>query len=140
MNELVIVDIPSNTQEELEILNRGVAEMQACEQVEIETKSTIHAGIYCRTCKVPKGVAIAGALIKIPTIIHVVGDFSMTVGGKSARYAGYHIFKAAAGRRQFFLAHEDTFISMTFATQAKTLDEAEKEFTDEFNQLLSRGE
>lgn len=69
MTEIVIAEIPPNTSGELEAMAAGVKEMRSAPQVEIKTKSFIHAGMYCRTCLVPKGVAIAGALIKIPTVI-----------------------------------------------------------------------
>ena len=103
MTEIVIAEIPPNTSGELEAMAAGVEEMRAAPQVEIKTKSFIHAGMYCRTCLVPKGVAIAGALIKIPTVIMVTGDFAMTCGGRTVRLKGTHIFRASAGRRQIFL-------------------------------------
>ena len=70
----------------------------------------------------------------------VTGDFAMTCGGRTVRLKGTHIFRASAGRRQIFVAYEDTTISMSFATKAKTLLEAEAEFTDETDLLMSRGE
>lgn len=140
MTEIVIAEIPPNTSGELEAMAAGVEEMRSAPQVEIKTKSFIHAGMYCRTCLVPKGIAIAGALIKIPTVIMVTGDFAMTCGGRTVRLKGAHIFRASAGRRQIFVAYEDTTISMSFATRAKTLLEAEAEFTDETDLLMSRGE
>lgn len=140
MNALAITEIPANTPEELAELAEGLERMRELPQLDIETKSFIHAGVYCRTCLVPKGIAIAGALIKIPTVLHVIGDCSFTVGGKTVRLTGTNIFRASAGRRQFFVAYEDTYISMSFATKAKTLKEAEREFTDEYELLISSGE
>ena len=70
----------------------------------------------------------------------MAGDFAMTCGGRTVRLKGTHIFRASAGRRQIFVAYEDTTISMSFATRAKTLLEAEAEFTDETDLLMSRGE
>jgi hypothetical protein len=138
--DVAIAEIPPTTAEELAQLKPGIEKMMEAPQVEIKTKSFIHAGIYCRTCMVPKGVALAGALIKIPTVVTVSGDAAMTCAGKTVRLKGTHIFRASAGRRQIFVAYEDTVISMAFATSAKTLLEAEAEFTDETDLLMSRGE
>lgn len=138
--DVAIAEIPPTTAEELAQLKPGIEKMMAAPQVEIKTKSFIHAGIYCRTCVVPKGVALAGALIKIPTVVTVSGDAAMTCAGKTVRLKGTHLFRASAGRRQIFVAYEDTVISMAFATSAKTLLEAEAEFTDETDLLMSRGE
>lgn len=138
--EIAIFDIPPNSSSELTELQAGVSKMMDAPQVDIRTKSFLHAGIYCRTCLVPKGIALAGALIKIPTVVMVTGDFAMTCGGQTVRYKGTHIFRASAGRRQIFVAYEDTVISMSFASRAKTLREAEEEFTDETDLLMSRGE
>ena len=88
MTEIIIAEIPPNTSGELEAMAAGVEEMRAAPQVEIRTRSFIHAGMYCRTCLVPKGVAIVGALIKIPTVIMVTGDFAMTCGGRTVRLKG----------------------------------------------------
>lgn len=60
MTEIIIAEIPPNTSGELEAMAAGVEEMRAAPQVEIRTRSFIHAGMYCRTCLVPKGVAIVG--------------------------------------------------------------------------------
>lgn len=140
MCNVAIAEIPPATVEELAQLKLGIEKMKEAPQVEIKTKSFIHAGIYCRTCLVPKGIALAGALIKIPTVVTVSGDVAMTYAGKTIRLKGTHIFRASAGRRQIFVAYEDTVISMAFATSAKTLLEAEAEFTDETDLLMSRGE
>lgn len=138
-SDIQITDIPANSKEELELFDRAVECMNRQEQIEIPTRSFLHAGIYCRSCLVPKGGVIAGALIKIPTVLFVSGDCTFTIGGKSVRLRGPRIFRASPGRRQFFVAHEDTLISMSFATKAKTLSECEREFTDEYEQLISKG-
>lgn len=138
--EIQITDIPANSKDELELFDKAIERMNKQDPIEIPTKSFIHAGLYCRTCLVPKGGVIAGALIKIPTVLFVSGDCTFTAGNETVHLKGTRIFRASPGRRQFFVAHEDTLISMSFATEAKTLNECEREFTDEYEQLISKGE
>ncbi len=48
------------------------------------------------------------------------------------------MFAASAGRKQAYIAHKDTFLTMSFKTNAKTVEEAEAEFTDDHERLMSR--
>ena len=108
-------------------------------QVPIVTHHVFHAGIYSRTILLPAGCVLTGALIKIATLVIVNGDVSVLVGeGKEIRLRGYNVLPASAGRKQAFIAHSETSFTMQFATQAKTVEEAEREFTDEADRLLSR--
>lgn len=104
------------------------------EQTPITTHHLIHAGVYARTIMIPAGVVLTGALIKRATVVTVSGDVETNAG----RITGYHVLPASAHRKQAFLAHSDTHITMSFATQAKTVEEAEAEFTDEADLLFSR--
>ena len=111
------------------------------EQVDIATNHVIHAGIYTRTICVPAGVMITGALIKIPTIVTVSGHCIVLVGDDDSLVIdGFKVLPSYSNRKQVFIAKEDTYISMAFKTQAKTVDEAEQEFTDDFEYLKSRNE
>lgn len=112
----------------------------ADQEVDIPIEHFIHEGVYYRTCKVPKGVAIIGAFIKIPTTIIVSGDCYVTLGNTVGRLEGYNVIKAEAGRRQAFRAVEDTYITMCFKTDAKDVKDAEKEFTDEWMLLTTNRE
>jgi hypothetical protein len=108
-------------------------------QVPIATHHVLHAGIYSRTICIPAGVALAGALIKIPTTLIVCGRVSVLFGdGDEAVIEGYQVFAASAGRQQSYIAHQDTWLTMSFRTQARTVEEAEREFTDQADQLFSR--
>lgn len=108
-------------------------------QVEIQTTHSLHAGTYARTCLIPAGVRLTGALIKIPTTVIVSGDVTVFVGDGTIRMTGYHVVEAEAGRKQVFLAHADTYLTMLFASDSDTVEEAENEFTDEADALMSRG-
>lgn len=102
------------------------------EQIAIETQHVLHAGVYTRTICIPAGVMVTGVLIKIPTTLIISGEASVLVGdGDEMLVDGFTVFPAAAGRKQVVLAHTDTYASMSFKTDAKTVAEAEAEFTDE---------
>lgn len=109
-------------------------------QLEIKTIHDFHAGMYARTIMVPAGAMLTGALIKIPTLLMLSGDASVIIDGEEVRISGYGVIPAAAGRKQVFLAHSDTYLTMVFATSATTIEDAEMEFTDEFDLLGSRRE
>jgi len=110
------------------------------EQVEIPTEHVLHAGMYARTIMVPKDVALTGALIKIPTILILSGDAMVYTDQGPMRVFGHNVMCGAAGRKQAFWAQEDTFLTMIFPTEAKTVEDAEAEFTDELNKLMSRND
>lgn len=119
-----------------------VGRLQSClrdmDQVPITTFHHFHAGMYARTIRIPKGVVITGALIRIPTILIVSGHATVFIGGDSIELHGYHVIPGSAGRKQAFLAHEDTDLTMLFPTEARTVEEAEAQFTDETELLMSR--
>lgn len=107
-------------------------------QVAIATHHHFHAGLYARTIRIPAGVVITGALIRIPTLLIVSGHATVFIGGESIELAGYHVLPGQAGRKQVFAARTDTDLTMLFATDAKTIEQAEAEFTDEADLLASR--
>lgn len=109
------------------------------EQIPLVTRHLIHAGQYHRTITVPAGAMITGAVIKRATTLTISGHVCVYVGNNESReIAGYHVIPASAGRKQAFLAIEDTHITMSFPTLATTVSEAEAEFTDETDKLMSR--
>lgn len=107
-------------------------------QVPIPTGHQFHAGVYARTICIPAGVLLTGALIKIPTVLIVSGDVVMYGGGGGTRVTGYRVLEAAAHRKMAFAAEADTYLTMIFATDATTVEDAEREFTDEAHLLFSR--
>lgn len=108
-------------------------------QVALETHHVLHAGLYARTVRVPAGVVITGALVRIATLLVVDGDVLVHVDdGAPIRLQGHHVLPAAAGRKQAFLAQADTHITMIFASGAASIADAEAEFTDEADILASR--
>jgi len=110
----------------------------ALPQVPIETTHVLHAGLYARTVRVPAGVLLTGALIKIATLVIIEGDVLVHLDEGSLRLRGHHVLPAAAGRKQAFIAMAETHITMIFPTAARSVTEAEQEFTDEAETLASR--
>lgn len=138
MNEMIVTgQLPTLSKEDMEVMDDVIAEVKKLPPVDISVEQFFHAGMYVRTCFIPAGCVIVGALIKIPTVVHVSGHCKVSVGSKTAEINGFMALKADAGRRQAFLAIEDTCVTMSFATQAKSFSEAEKEFTDEYELLTT---
>ena len=107
-------------------------------QVDMPTAHVLHGGMYARTIAIPAGVVLTGALIEIATILVIAGDVVVYLGDTAARMFGYNVLAASAGRKQAFAAQSDTHLTMVFATNAKTVEEAEEQFTMEAGLLMSR--
>lgn len=107
-------------------------------QIDLAYEHVLHAGVYDRTVLVPAGQVITGAPVKIETLLTIVGDVIVGLDGDETRVTGFAKIRAAAHRMGVFTAITDTYISMSFATDAKTVAEAEAQFTDEADRLASR--
>lgn len=124
----------------------SIAEVSAFEcalkelpQCPIETHHVIHGGMYHRTIMIPRDVALTGVLVKIPTTLVFSGESLVYTGDGVIHLKGYQVIPASAGRKQAFHALSDSWLTMSFPTDAQTVEEAEREFTDEFDQLMSHG-
>ena len=106
-------------------------------QISIATKHVLHGGLYARTITIPGGVMLTGALIKIATLLIVQGDVMVYLGEESHRLSGNNVLPASAGRKTAYLTETETTITMVFPTTAQTVEVAEKEFTDEWDRLMS---
>jgi hypothetical protein len=82
-------------------------------------------------------MAFTSVLIKIPTLLIVHGDCAVLAGEKWQELSGYNVIAASAHRIQAYVTFGETEITMIFPSQAQTVGEAEKEFTDEWADLLS---
>lgn len=107
-------------------------------QVDIPVDHFLHAGLYQRTIMIPAGIVLTGALIKIQTLLIVQGDAIVYVEGGPLELHGYHVLPAEAGRKQAFVALTDTHLTMVFPTAAGTVEDAEREFTNEYERLQNR--
>jgi hypothetical protein len=108
------------------------------EQLPIKTDHVIHAGMYLRTITMPPGTALIGTLIKRPTAVITVGSAKVLVGQDWVDVDGYRVLPASANRKQVFVSCGPFIVTMAFPTSAKTVEEAEADFTDEIEDLLSR--
>lgn len=108
------------------------------EQVKIFTDHVIHAGMYARTILVPAGVVLTGALMKIATVLIISGEFILYAGDEAVELNGYHVITGQPNRKQAGIARTDTWVTMIFPTDVKTIAEAEEAFTDEVDLLSSR--
>jgi hypothetical protein len=139
MNNLALkTDIPPMTPQAIDMVREFENEALKKPQIDIPIQHKLHAGVYARTCIVPAGVVITGALIKIPTVLVISGHCKVFIGDETLEIIGAHVIPASAGRKQAFLAIQDTSITMIFSTSAKTVAEAEEEFTDEAKILTTR--
>lgn len=109
-------------------------------QVDIDHTHTLHDGVYTRTIFMAAGVILTGALIKIPTTLIISGHVVAYFGDTTLTVAGYKVIKAEARRKTAFVAIGDTWLTMLFATEAQTIEEAEEQFTDEYDRLMTRRE
>ncbi len=130
--------LPRMKAEDIAKVSAFEAEAMKQPQVALVTEQTLHAGMYSRTVKIPAGVRITGALIRVPTLVIVNGDATVYAGEEFLRLNGHAVLNADAGRKQIFEAHSDTYLTMIFATAALTVEEAEEEFTDEVDLLQTR--
>lgn len=126
------------TPEAIDKVRQLEARTAELEQVEIPTDHVLHGGMYARTIKIPAGVLLTGAHIKRATTLVISGHVTVFVGAGTIEINGYQVLPASAGRKQAFLAHADTFVTMLFPSEAASIEAAENEFTDEADRLLSR--
>lgn len=108
-------------------------------QVELKVEHHLYAGCYSRTIRIPKDVIMVSVLIGIPTQLIVAGKIEFRNGEhEPVSVDGYQVFEGAPFRQMAAHALEDTVMTMFFATDAKTVEEAEAEFTPEPERLQSR--
>lgn len=139
MNELAIVKhSPPMSNEMIAKISQLTTELRKLPQIDLNTENLIHAGTYARTITIPKGTVATGVLIVVPTIMIVQGDITLFFDGGDERLTGYHVFAMPPHRKSVGIAHEDTHVTMIFATNARTVAEAEAEFTTETDLLLDR--
>jgi hypothetical protein len=139
MNTLLTAEaIPPMEENHLRLVRQLEKHLSREEQIRLDTHHTIHGGIYTRTITMPERTVMTGALVKVNTTLVFAGVATAYVGGRSVFFDGYGVIPALAGRKQAFVAHSETHITMMFATEAKSVREAEEEFTDETDMLVSR--
>ena len=121
--------------EKVRLVQNAMLELQ---QIDLPVHHILHGGLYSRSLVIPAGVVIAGAFIQVPTTLVVSGNVTVYANDQAYEIDGYQVLVASAGRKQLFVAHTDTNMTMTFATKSKTVEDAENEFTCEPELLASR--
>lgn len=107
-------------------------------QTEFVTEHVFHAGMYARTVRIPQNIIFTSVLIKRATLLITHGDLLVLAGDRWVAWYGYHVVSAEAGRKQVYVAQSPVELTMVFPTLATTVEQAEAEFTDETESLLSR--
>ena len=140
MTNLVVSNnrVPAMTSKAIAKVGRLEKFILQHEQFVPDTDHVIHGGMYCRTIVLPGGMVLAGALIKVPTILIVSGHVRVFLDNESVDIHGYRVLAASAIRKQAFLVFEDTVLTMIFTTDSDTVEACEEQFTDEADQLMSR--
>lgn len=108
------------------------------EQLTCVTEHILHAGMYSRTIFLPKGSLTAGVTIKPDSTLILQGKMAVYIGNEVTHIDGYNVIMAVGNRKQIVYAIEDSYATLIFRTDAKTIIEAEQEMTDECSSLLSR--
>ena len=109
-------------------------------QIPFVTEHMLHAGLYTRTVRLPPEVAIAAVLIKVPTVLITMGEGKIYTGDEVIHVKGYSVLPGSAGRKCACVTESEFAVSMICKTTAKTIEEAEKEFTDEYGLLIALSE
>jgi hypothetical protein len=139
LSELAIktASVPAIGGEALEKIAHVEAKIRQMPQIDPPMEHVLHGGMYARTCRLNAGVAIVSVLIKIPTVIVVHGRARVYAGDGWFDVDGFHVIPASAHRKMVYVTLAPTEITMLFPTRARTVEEAEREFTDEHAGLLS---
>ena len=131
--------IPAVPQHLLEKLNKLESAIRPYENTfQVEMEHVLHAGMYARTSRIAPGMLAINILIKVPTVVIFHGHGWFLVGEKWQEYEGYNVVPAESGRKNICITLEETEITMIFPTNAKTIEEAENEMSDEAENLLTR--
>lgn len=111
---------------------------RAISDVTLLTEHLIHGGMYARTIRLAAGMVMTGVLIKLPTVLIVQGEVQVWTETGWNLISGYTVLAGSSMRAQVFVTVSDVQMTMLYPTQAQTVAEAEAEFTDDTESLVSR--
>lgn len=133
-------ELPALAPSDRVLVERAQALVRELPPLDIPTEHLLHAGLYARTVCIPAGALVVGSHMRRATVLVLDGDASVFTGGdeRERRYTGRHVIAGAAGRKSMFLAHAETSLTLLLPTDARTVEQAENDFTDEAAELLSR--
>lgn len=138
MNELANVApaLVAPTVETLATLREIDARMLELPQAGITIDHLIHGGMYARTAHVPANTLVSGVVMARATVLVLQGDVTVFTGADEVRLTGFNVLPGSAGRKQLFLAHSETHMTMLLPSRAQSVFEAEHDFTDEPELLM----
>jgi hypothetical protein len=117
-------------------VNRFAAVLKEMPQTPFVTEHMLHAGMYTRTVRLPAETAAAAVLIKPPTVLIFQGTADIYSDDEVIKVTGYSVLPGSAGRKIAFVTYSDVAMSMIFPTTVRTIEEAERQFTDEHALLV----
>ena len=135
------LSIAPSTPQAIDKVNRLTTAMrEQLPAVPFVTEHLLHAGMYLRTVRMPANTLIAAVLFKRATALIIEGSADVWSNDEVIPVDGYSVIPCAAGRKIALITRSDLKATMVFPSSATTVAEAEKEFTDEYDQLppLSR--
>lgn len=140
MNALSIIGdtLPETSPAELDRILAAETRIGAVEECRWSIEHVLHGGMYARTARIAADTVIVGTLIRIPTLLIVQGNCLVYAGSRWHELQGYQVIPARGGRKQIFATRTATDLTMIFPTKARTVEEAENEFTGEAERLHSR--
>jgi len=130
--------IPMMTLKQIEQAKQAEEHIRTLDRIKCITQHTLHAGIYSRTLFMPKGSVVAGVIIQVPTTLILSGKMAVYIGDDITHIDGYNVLPTIGDRKQVVYAIEDSYATLLFKTEAKTIEEAEQEMTSEYSRLMSR--
>lgn len=138
MSELtpIYTRLPPSTPEAIDKVRILAEGLQQLPQTPFVTEHLLHGGLYTRTIRLPADTVCAAVLIKLPTVLILQGDCEVWSNDELICTHGYSVLPGSAGRKIAFVTRSDVAMSMIFPTAAKTVDEVQREFTDEHELLV----
>lgn len=111
----------------------------ALPQVDNRIAHALHGGMYHRTGHYPAAATMTSVFVRVPTLLIVCGDVKIFVGEDHVVHVqGFEVVESQANRQPAFHFLAPTAMTMVFATNAKTVEDAENEITPEPHALQSR--
>ena len=138
MSELtpIYTRLPPSTPEAIDKVRILTEGLQQLPQTPFVTEHLLHAGMYTRTVRLPRDTVCAAVLIRVPTVLIIAGECEVWSNDELIGTQGYSVLPGSAGRKIAFVTRSDVAMSMMFPTAARTVDEAQREFTDEHELLV----
>lgn len=132
----VYAKLAPTSQEGIDKVRRFAELLLEMPQIPFVTEHLLHAGMYTRTVRLPPMTAIAAVMIKVPTVLIAMGEGRIYTGDEVIEVAGYSVLPGSAGRKCACICESEFAVSMIFPCTARTVEEAEKAFTDEYALLV----